>query len=138
MNKGKERKEKEKEIEETNLEEGNNLVHSEQDFPSLIKKFKESTNKYVNDVKVIPIGIDLDLLIQKINNSTFLKNANNFTLKQCLKNYDKIIAGVYDDDSNKGKKQNINVSSKNLVHERTYSSDELNSLYTDPDSIKFD
>ena len=60
--------------------------------------------------------------------------------KKWLKNqeYDKIIAGVYDDDSNKKEKQNINVSSKKLVHERSYSPEELEGLFTDLDSIKFD
>lgn len=137
LNKGKGKIEKEKENEVSYVEEGNNLVHSTEDFTSLINKFKNSTNKYTGDVHTLPLGIDMDLLIQKINNSTFLKNANNFTLKQCLKSYDKIIAGVYD-DSNKKEKQNINVSSKAHVHERTYSTEELDDLYTDPDSIKFD
>ena len=88
LDKGKGKKEKENKNEVNNLEEGNTIVHStkEQDFPTLIDKFKQSTNKYVGDVKTLPIGIDIDLLIQKVNNSDFLKNAPNFTLKQCLKN----------------------------------------------------
>ena len=135
LNKGKGKKEKKKENEVSYVEEENNKVHSTEDFTSLINKFKNATNKYTDDVHTLPLCIDMDLLINKINQSQFLKNANNFTLKICLENYDKIIAGVYDDSN---KKQNINVSSKNLVHERTYSTDELNSLYTNPDSISFD
>lgn len=134
MNKGKESKVKENKV--NDLEEGIKLIDTTIDSPTLINKFKNATNKYVGDVKTLPIGIDIDLLIQKVNNSDFLKNAPNFTLKQCLKNYDKIIAGVYDNDSRKIN-QNINVAKKSS-NERTYSSEELNSFFTNIDDIKFD
>ena len=38
-------------------------------------KFKESTNKFVDDVDIIDKDIDIDLLIKKVNYSQFLKNA---------------------------------------------------------------
>ena len=141
MNKGEESKVKESKV--INVEEGNNLLHStnEQDFPTLIDKFKNATNKYVGDVKVIPIGVNIDLLIEKVNNSDFLKNAPNFTLKQCLKNYDKIIAGVYDNDSNRNRNLFKNNSAKptaeHHTNERTYTTEELNSFFTNIDDIKF-
>lgn len=143
-NKGKESKEKENKNEVNNLEEGNTIVHStnKQDFPTLIDKFKQSTNKYVADVKTLPVGIDIDLLIQKVNNSDFLKNAPNFTLKQCLKNYDKIIAGVYDNDSNRNRNLFKNNSAKptaeHHTNERTYTPEEMQSFFTNIDDIKFD
>ena len=98
-------------------------------------KFKESTNKFVDDVDIIEKDIDIDLLIKKVNNSQFLKNAPNFTLKQCLKHYDKIIAGVYDND----KKEEISAIFENndtkKYGSRGYTKEELNSFYTDIDEI---
>ena len=132
LEKGKERKENKKET--TQVTEGyiNSLVSKNTDTSSLIDYFKNETNKYTADVTSIPIGVDMQKLTEKVKNSSFLMSANNMTLKQCLKCYDKIINGVYDDDKPK-------VSNKpELVFKRNYSTKDLNSFFTNIDDIKFD
>ena len=44
-------------------------------FHSQIQRFKQETGKYVSDVKVLPIGIDMNLLIDKVKSSKFLMQA---------------------------------------------------------------
>lgn len=64
----------------------------------LINKFKEAfPDRYTDDVVCIYDNVDMDLLIAKIKESSFLKG-NHWRLVSCLKNYDKIINNVYADD----------------------------------------
>lgn len=128
--KGKESKEKKRkntlinESEKTAVEPP---CHSQQ-----IKEFAESTNKYVGDVTTVPVGIDMQLLTKKVKESNFLMGAKNMTLKQCIKHYDKIIAGVYDNDKPKNKQNN------NVIITHDYDKEELDSYFTNLDDIKFD
>ena len=132
LDKGKESKGKENNINNTKEGDYTNIVtNTAPDFPSLIKKFEDATGKYTKDVKVLPIGIDMELLINKVKASDFLMRANNMSLKHCLLNYDKIISGFYDNDKPTAQKVN-------LIHEHKYTTEELNSFFTNIDDIKFD
>lgn len=126
LNKGKESKEKKSKQTLSNERDNNGGVappcHTQQE------KFKQATGKYVEDVKSIPLGIDIDLLIEKVNKSDFLKNAKNMTLKNCLKNYDKIIAGCYDNDSKSAKNDGVVIS-------HNYTEDDYKSFFTNLDYI---
>lgn len=64
----------------------------------LINKFKLAfPDRYTDDVECIYDNVDMDLLIAKIKESSFLRG-NHWRLVSCLKNYDKIINNVYADD----------------------------------------
>lgn len=66
-------------------------------FQEMLNKFKTAfPNRYIADTQYFYDTVDMDLLIEKMQNSSFLRG-NNWSLKSCLKNYDKIIAGNYDD-----------------------------------------
>ena len=123
LNKGKESKVNESKVNESILDVECDGFNN--NSPSLIKFFKEKTGKII-DCKNIPKYIDINLLCTKINNSQFLKNANNFSLQKCILYYDKIIKGFYDDD----KKQHFS-------NERNYTQEELNAAFTNLDEIDF-
>ena len=65
------------------------------DCERIKREFKNATGKYVADVTFIPPNIDMELLTEKVLESEFLMNQNNFTLKVCIKHYDKIINDCY-------------------------------------------
>lgn len=132
LEKGKERKENKKETTQVTERDITTVVDKKNDSISLIDEFKKATNKYTADVITIPIGVDMSKLIEKVKNSSFLMSANNMTLKQCLKCYDKIINGVYDDDKPKASNK------PELVFKRNYTTKDLNSFFTNIDDIKFD
>lgn len=68
------------------------------ELQKLIDKFKTAfPDRYTDDVVCILDNVDMDLLISKIKESSFLKG-NHWRLVSCLKNYDKIIHDVYADD----------------------------------------
>lgn len=93
---GKNQKEKEKDIKKE--EEEKATVFS----PPILKFKQEFPNKIIsnNDNFTVPETVDIDLLIQKIKNSSFIQRANNFTLENMCKEkmYKKIISGFYDND----------------------------------------
>lgn len=132
LNKGKESKTNK--MKSTLINESDNTAVEPPCHSQLINEFKIATNKYVGDVTTIPLGVDMKLLTDKVKNSSFLMKAKNMTLKQCLNYYDKIIAGVYDNDE---KTTNTN-KANNVVITHTYSKDEMNSFYTNLDEINFD
>lgn len=112
-------------------EESTSIVNkTAEPFHSQINKFKQETGKYVSDVKVLPVGIDMDLLIDKVKKSAFLMKAKNLTLKHCLKLYDKIISGCYDNDI-----KQVHSSNDNVVITHNYTEDELNSFFTNLDNL---
>ena len=61
--------------------------------------FNKVTHKIV-DIKPseVPSYVSLKLLIKKIKQSRFLSGAKNFSLSICVKHYDKIVKGFYDND----------------------------------------
>ncbi|MEG2540219.1 MAG: DUF4373 domain-containing protein [Clostridia bacterium] len=123
-------KERGKEIVHLRLNEN---MHSEE-FELAITKFKKAfPNKYVKDVLSLPMDLNMDLFIQKIQNSNFLKNYNNLTLKVMLKekNYDKIISDVYAD-----KEAKVSfVDHGNGIIKKEYSTGQLNALFDSLDEI---
>lgn len=129
LNKGKESKIKGNKT--TLIYESDNTAVEPPCHSQLIEEFKNATNKYVADVKTIPLGVDMELLTNKVKNSKFLMNAKNMTLKQCLKHYDKIIAGVYDNDAPKQ-----NTTNTDVILSHNYTKEELNSFYTNLDEFK--
>lgn len=90
-------------------------------------KFANAFPEKIIDCEV-PEQIDIDLLIQKIKESEFLTSANNFTLQLCIKYYDKITQDFY-----KSYKQ----TNKPEFEQRTYTQEDINSLFTDLKDIKF-
>ena len=91
-----------------------------------IEKFKIAFPHKLIDTDTIAESVDMDKLIQAINNSPFLRGANNFTLKVCCKYYDAILAGKY------AQAQNVMLST-NKQHQ--YPAEKLESLYTNIDNI---
>ena len=108
--------------ENENENAGENLSHSQKlfadSFPNKQIDCDFDDNKY-----------NINLLISKIKQSDFLKNQPNITLKSCLKNYDKIIAGGYKDYAPP------NPAKSFIKHE--YPDGYLNNLYSDPDKLEF-
>lgn len=106
-------------------------THSDEDLAgaslsnSKIEKFKVAFPHKLIDTDNIADGIDIDKLIQAINDSPFLRSANNFTLKVCLKYYDAIIAGKY------AQTPNITVHT-----DHDYTKSDLDSLYKNIDDIE--
>ena len=111
---------------------------SEQDRVRFVKdKFYKETGKAVSGVVDIPQNFDVDAVIQKIKQSKFLSSSSFFTLEQCIKRYDKIITGAYDDFlSSKDECRSMPKQTQVLKHD--YSEDELKSFYTNIDDINFD
>ena len=54
--------------------------------------------------------------------------AKNMTLKHCLKYYDKIIAGVYDNDIK-------TINNDGVVITHNYTDEQLNGFFTDLDDL---
>ena len=102
--------------------------------PIDIERFASLTGKATSDAKDIPDNIDIYALIDKIFASKFLKNNAFFTLGQCIKRYDKIMSGAYDDFVKRKKEE----ESRPQVRERSYTKEELQSFFTNIDDIHFD
>lgn len=78
----------------------------------------------------IPKSVDIDKLIEMIKRSTYVTTMDNMDLKSCcIKNYDKIIRGDYDDEKYK------NLSPR-LSNGRQYTKEEYDSLYQSVDEIE--
>ncbi len=104
--------------------------------PIDIERFASLTGKATSDINIkdIPKNVNIYALIDKIFASKFLKNNAFFTLGQCIKRYDKIMSGAYDDFVT-GKKEE---ESRPQVRERSYTKEELQSFFTNIDDISFD
>lgn len=97
-----------------------------------IEKFKTAFPNKDVDLENLsskpPPNFDMDALISAINASTFLKTAQNMTLASCLKHYEKIISGAYQDFCRSPPQKE--------TWERLYSAEELNNLFTRPEEIE--
>ena len=91
---------------------------------SKIEKFKIAFPNKLIDTNKVSDSIDMEKLIQAINDSPFLRSANNFTLKVCCKYYDSIIAGKY------AQTPNITVHT-----DHNYTKSDLDSLYKNIDDV---
>lgn len=104
------------------------------ELQKMIDKFKSAfPDRYTDDVVCIYDNVDMDLLISKINQSSFLKG-NHWRLVSCLKNYDKIIHDVYADD----KKERVIYLQNNpaAIKGHNYSQEQLDSLMDDLSQIE--
>lgn len=135
---GKESERKEKETKNI-IKEGKEEKTTE--LPPPIIKFKnEFPDKIIssneNEFKV-PASVDIDLLIKKIKDSTFIQRANNFTLEYMCKDkvYKKITSGYYDNDGPVVKEESSPKKIKQNFEQRTYNKEKLDSLYDDIDDI---
>lgn len=104
---------------------------------NMINKFKSAfPDRYTDDVVCIYDNIDMDLLISKINESSWLKG-NHWRLVSCLKNYDKIINNVYADDK---KERTIYLRNKEpnpaAIKSHNHSKEQLDSLFDDLNEIQ--
>lgn len=82
------------------------------------KLFKTAFPTKEIDIDNIPNEIDMELLIKKINESQFLKEAKNVSLKSCIKNYDAIIKDTYK-DIEKLIKQKVVINGKTVTLQLT-------------------
>lgn len=102
-------------------------------FQEMVNKFKrEFPDKYMDDVKYIYDTVDMDLLISKIKSSKWLMG-NNWSFKSYLKNYDKVIAGCYDDYKPRATASQGNPAA---IKGHNYSKDQLDTLYDDLNQIE--
>lgn len=131
-----ERKRKEKELElelnnyNTNLGEKNNNAHARetQNFSPSQKTFQEIfPEKALNIAVEIESSLDIDKLVEAINESEFLKTANNLKFDWCVEHYAQIVAGDYKDF----KKQDTAV-----LISRQYTEEEKKDLFTPIDEIE--
>ena len=107
------------------------------ELQKLIDKFKTAfPDRYTDDVVCILDNVDMDLLISKIKESSFLKG-NHWRLVSCLKNYDKIINNVYADDK---KERTIylrnNEPNPAAIKGHNLSDEQLDSLFDDLNEIQ--
>lgn len=107
------------------------------ELQNMINKFKSAfPDRYTDDVVCIYDNIDMDLLISKINESSWLKG-NHWRLVSCLKNYDKIINNVYADDK---KERTIYLRNKEpnpaAIKGHNHSKEQLDSLFDDLNEIQ--
>lgn len=107
------------------------------ELQKLIDKFKTVfPDRYTDDVVCILANVDMDLLISKIKESSFLKG-NHWRLVSCLKNYDKIINNVYADDK---KERTIYLRNKEpnpaAIKGHNLSDEQLDSLFDDLNEIQ--
>lgn len=107
------------------------------ELQKLIDKFKSAfPDRYTDDVVCILDNVDIDLLISKIKESSFLKG-NHWRLVSCLKNYDKIINNVYADDK---KERTIylrnNEPNPAAIKGHNLSDEQLDSLFDDLNEIQ--
>lgn len=107
------------------------------ELQKLIDKFKSAfPDRYTDDVVCILDNVDIDLLISKIKESSFLKG-NHWRLVSCLKNYDKIINNVYADDK---KERTIylrnNEPNPAAIKGHNLSEEQLDSLFDDLNEIQ--
>lgn len=104
-------------------------INKEKIFLSLEKFKKVFPKKSVTSVEDVNLeGIDIDLLIEKINQSDFLKKCNNIDFSWCLKNYSLIIQDKYKDFAKNDNLQNF--------QERNYSSEDFNGLFDSLDDVE--
>ena len=69
--------------------------------------------------------VDMDVLIEKINESEFLKNCGNIDLSWCLRHYDAIIQDKYKDFAKKS----------SVYRSREYTKEEMDSLFDSIDNL---
>lgn|SRR5574344_822911 len=93
---------------------------------------KEFPDKLINAIS--NKNCNINLLIQKINFSNFLKKNKRFDFCWCMKNYKKILNGYYDDY--KEKNNEIQYSEKENFIKHDYSNFRFDSLFDDLDSLK--
>lgn len=127
IDKGKERKAKINN-KETSLKRSKETAE-EPPCLTAIENFKKKTNKYVANVTTIPIGVDMELLTQKVLESDWLMSARNMNLKQCIKHYDEIINNNYAND----KKRSTSTNEPLITH--TYTKEEANNFFTNLDEL---
>ena len=61
-----------------------------------IEKFaKTFPNRSLNKITTLPEWFDVDLIIQAIQESKFLSEAENIGLKSCFENYEQYVSGHY-------------------------------------------
>lgn len=92
-----------------------------------LEKFKEVfPNKLTEGKYTVPSNFEMDKLISEVKESDFLKSNNNLSLPWLINNYDKIINGAYKDYVKKN---------ENTIVTHNYTTEELNSFFTDLDSL---
>lgn len=85
------------------------------------KMFAKAFPERQIDMADIPDSVDMELLIAKIKESSFLSKAKNMSLRSCVLKYKAIVADGYGQFS-EGKK-------KKFGTERSYSAEETNALF---------
>ncbi len=110
----------------TNTKKETQAVGTNPQLEIFLKEFPQKAEVNIN----IPDFVEMDKLIAKIKDSEFLKMANNLKLSWFVKkeNYDNVIAGQYD-------KFVVSPGKTSPYTERTYTKEEIESLYTDLESI---
>lgn len=82
----------------------------------------------------LPANFDANLLIQKMQESTFLREHQEFGLNWCVKNYQAIIQDYYKDFAHK----QVKVDSSPGFEQRSYTAEELQGLYDTLDDIELE
>lgn len=82
----------------------------------------------------LPANFDCNLLIQKMKESTFLREHQEFGLNWCIKNYQAIIQDYYKDFAHR----KVEVDSSPGFEQRTYTDEELQGLYDTLDEIELE
>ena len=101
-----------------------------------IQKFKNSfPNRKIDLMECMPYVMNKNIYMQKlidcIQESTFLINADNMSLSSCLKRYDLIIMGVYKNFDTLNPKN----TRKKLPSERTYTKEDFVAQFDNIDLI---
>lgn len=102
-----------------------------QDLSPEQKMFKDAFPSKIIDCEV-PKSVNMPALISEIKESTFLKLADNMTLKSyVLRKYDRIMQGVYRDDVMMKKYGKVS-----FANTRNYTKEEMNALFTPIEEIE--
>ena len=112
-----------KKTDNRNLDKESDIMRA--DLQSLTKKFNEAYP--LRDVTipaslVIPQKFNGQLMLDKLQQSTWLRTHDNLGLAWCIKNYERIINDAYKDDEPKIK------SAPGAIHTRKYTKEENESI----------
>ena len=78
----------------------------------------------------MPKNLNINELIKKVSESTFLSSANNLNVKWCCEHFDEISSGAYSDF------QRLKAQSQRNYQDRDYTGFDFNSLFTNLNEVE--
>ncbi len=103
---------------------------SDQQKLSLTRFLKKFPSKACELNFKVPNNLDINVLIKKVSESTFLSSANNLNVKWCCEHFDEISSGAYSDF------QRLKAPNQRNYQDRDYTGFDFDSLFTDLEEVE--